>query len=130
MFYVTLFGDNPFESYIEINLSIALTHFWFSNIPFFFLLDIIIALESTTCPTIYNMLGKFLSSGVVAPSHALQMDGIYCAFSDIYCMTIIVVMESSGLLSLRGLLSFSHFSTKNDFNHDDDCTGGGRGNHA
>ena len=44
MFYVTLFGDNPFKSYIEINLSIALTHFWFSNIRFPELLGIIIAL--------------------------------------------------------------------------------------
>jgi hypothetical protein len=73
MFYVTLFGDNPFKSYIEINLSIALTHFWFSNIRFPELLGINCAGE-TTCPTIYNMLGKFLSSGV-APSDALQTDG-------------------------------------------------------
>jgi hypothetical protein len=41
MSHVTLFGDNPFKSYIEINLSIALTHFWFSNIRFPELLDII-----------------------------------------------------------------------------------------
>ena len=72
MFYVTLFGDNPFKSYIEINLSIALTHFWFSNIRFPELLGIIIALARRRVQR-YNMFGKFLSSGV-APSDALQTD--------------------------------------------------------
>ncbi len=74
MFYVTLFGDNPFKSYIAINLSIALTHFWFSNIRFPELLHIIIALARRRVQRYITCWGNSCSG--VAPSDALQMDGM------------------------------------------------------
>jgi hypothetical protein len=74
MIFVTLFGSNLLNSYIN-KIEQCSDTLLVLNIPFPELLDIIIALASTTCPTIYNMLGEFFSS-LVAPSDVLQTDGM------------------------------------------------------